>query len=178
MSSYADIEGLLTAAPRLVVVPGSHQEDLRRRLLRQARGDRSVTMPLFRWKMVLLSTGCAAAVFLVVKTALWYFTPSVLPQGDRPYELLTFPDGGMVLSSDPGYSVTKATGYYEEVRDLLGRGKGTLLRRIDVEGEPSVLVYQVTLSDGETVYYSQAVPMPDREDRQVHWVLWVGLPQP
>jgi len=135
-------------------------------------------MPLFRWRMVLASAGCAAAIFLAVKAAIWYLTPPLLPQGERAYQLMTFPDGGMVLSSDPGYSVAKATGYYEEARDLLTRGEGTLLKRIDVEGESSVLVYQVTLSDGETVYYSQAVPPPDRKNAEALWVLWVGLPQP
>ena len=137
-----------------------------------------MAMPLLRWKMVLLWTGCAAAVFLAVKTAVWCLTPPIFPQGDRPYQVVTFPDGGMVLCSDPGYSAAKATRYYEEAWELLRQGKGRLLRRIDVEGEPPVLVYQFTLCDGETVYWSQVMSTPDRQEKRAIWVLWVGLPQP
>lgn len=174
MSPTDNIERLLAGTPTPGVVAGPHRLRLKRQLFspRQAADAR---VPLLRWRPVLAWAACAALVFLVARVAVWGWVRGLSIERATPYQTLTLPDGGIVLSSDPDYSVAKALKHYQEAGELMRQGKQELVRTIDLDEDGAVLVYQVVLSDGEIAFCAKVVPPVRTREKDT---LWVGPYRP
>ncbi len=169
MSPTDNIERLLAGTPTPGVVAGPHRLRLERQLFspRQAADAR---VPLLRWRPVLAWAACAALVFLVARVAVWGWVRGLSIERATPYQTVTLPDGGIVLSGDPDYSVTKAVKHYQEAEELMGQGKHELVRTIDLDEDGAVLVYQVILSNGQIAFCTRVVPPAGGGEKDAIWV--------
>jgi len=164
-----DIERLLTETPPPRVVEGPHRQRLKRQLL-DLHASRGIRVVRLRWRPVLAWAACAVLVFGVVQVVTWGWVRSLSSEKAEPYHALTLLDGGIVLSSDPDYSVAKAVELYEEAGALIRQGKQKLVRRIDLGEDGAVLVYEVVLSNGQVAFCTRMVPPACGGDKNAMWV--------